>query len=310
MTLSKFAISAALAAFPLIASPAFGADPMSTEEITAGYKKHAALTQLHRWYLLYEEPRYGIENQLDILTEDVRVASGLGEAKGHDQYAERVQQIPTEWQNAHNVKSTGVEIAEDGTVSLSANITYLNQGLLPDGAVRSADLTYTTTLVPSDGVLPKFADIEIAQNSEGTTEAFVSEYGDNRMLSLVHYWLALIEDPARDPEPVREILVEDFSLNFSSGAITDFDGFKDWLAGPGSAVKASTHEIGDFMQEETSENTYKVTMTFDWNGIAPNDTHLLAKTRHSWVVEDDPTERFARIKTVDVEVLEPFRPAE
>ncbi|MBO6727771.1 MAG: hypothetical protein JJ911_19090 [Rhizobiaceae bacterium] len=283
---------------------------MSTAEIIAGYKKHAALTQLHRWYLLYEEPRYGIDNQLDILAEDVRVASGLGEAKGHDQYAERVQQLPTEWQNAHDVKSTDVQIAEDGTVSLTADITYLNQGLLPDGAVRSADLTYTTTLVPSDTVLPKFSDIEIAQSSEGTAEEFVSAYGDNRMLSLVHYWLALIEDPSRDPEPVQEILADGFSLNFSSGAITDFDGFKAWLAGPGSQVKASTHEIGDFSQESTGENSYKVTMTFDWNGIAPDDTHLIAKTRHIWTVEDDPTERFARIKTVDVEVLELFRPAE
>lgn len=283
---------------------------MSTAEITAGYKKHAALTQLHRWYLLYEEPRYGIDNQLDILAEDVRVASGLGEAKGHAQYAERVQQLPTEWQNAHDVTSTDVQIAEDGTISLTADITYLNQGLLPDGAVRSADLTYTTTLVPGETVLPKFSDIEIAQNSEGTAEAFVSEYGDNRMRSLVHYWLALIEDPTRDPEPVREILADGFSLNFSSGAITDFDGFKAWLAGPGSQVKASTHEIGDFSQESTGENTYKVTMTFDWNGIAPDDTQLVAKTRHIWTVEDDPTERFARIKTVDVDVLEPFRPAE
>lgn len=97
MTFSRLMMTAAVSALPFIATPSFGAEPMSTEEITAGYKKHAALTQLHRWYLLYEEPRYGIENQLDILAEDVRVASGLGEAKGHAQYAERVQQLPTEW---------------------------------------------------------------------------------------------------------------------------------------------------------------------------------------------------------------------
>ncbi|QBF32646.1 hypothetical protein [Thalassococcus sp. S3] len=310
MFFARGALAAALATLPLIANPAFGDEPMSIEKITVGYKTHAAMTQLHRWYLLYEEPRYGIENQLDILTEDVRITSGLGEAKGHAQYAERLQQIPTEWQNAHDVKSTDLQIAEDGTISLTANVTYLNKGALPDNSVRTADLTYTTRLVPSESALPKFSEIEIGQNSDGVAEKFIPEYGTNRMLSLVHYWLALIEDPARNPEPVREILAEDFSLNFSSGAITDFDGFKAWLAGPASAVKASTHEIGAFAQESTGENTYEVTMTFDWNGIAQDDTHLLAKTRHVWLVEDDPTERFARIKTVDVEMLEPFRPAE
>ena len=49
-------------------------------------------------------------------------------------------------------------------------------------------------------------------------------------------------------------------------------------------------------------------MTFDWNGILPNATEMTAKTKHTWIVIDDPTERFARIKTMDVEVLEPFKP--
>ncbi|EFL88217.1 hypothetical protein [Ahrensia sp. R2A130] len=302
----------ALAATAIAASliiPAGAAD-LTTREIENGFKRHATLTQLHRWYLLYEEPTYGIANQLDILDPYVRVVSGLGEANGHEEYAERLNQIPTTWKNAHDVKSTEVTIADDGGVSLTANITYLNQGLLPDGKVRSADLTYTTKLTPADGVLPKFTAIKIAQNSEGTAEAFESQYGNNRMRALVHYWLALIEDPSRDAEPVREILADDFVLDFSSGAISDFDGFKTWLAGPGSAVRASTHKIEGFAQRKLDDGTYEVVMKFDWNGILPNDTEMLARTRHTWIVEDDPTARFARIKRMGVEVLEPFRPKE
>ena len=285
------------------------ADP-TTAEIENGFKRHAALTQLHRWYLLYEEPAYGIDNQLDILAPDVTVSSGLGTATGHDEYAARVGQIPTTWKNAHDVRDATVEVGEDGAVTLVADITYLNQGLLEDGGVRSADLTYRTTLIPTDGVLPKFTDIAIEQNAEGTAETFASEYGDNRMLSLVHYWLALIEDPRRDPEPVREILADGFSLNFSSGAITDFDGFAAWLAGPGSAVRASTHGIEAFTQERSDDGTYRVSMEFPWDGILPDDTRMVARTKHTWIVEDDPTERFARIRQMDVEVLEPFRPKE
>ena len=283
------------------------ADP-TVAEIELGFRRHAALTQFHRWYLLYEEPRYGIANQLDILRPDIVVSSGLGTARGHDEYAARIEELPTSWKNAHHLKGAAVTFAEDGTVLLTADITYLNEGLLPDGAVRSAELTYRTTLVPSDDVLPKFSAITIEQNADGTAETFESAYGDNRMKALAHYWLALIEDPSRNAAPVREILADGFTLNFSSGAITDFEGFEAWLAGPGSAVRASTHRIENFSQKQLDNGDYSVSMEFDWNGLLPDDTQMVARTRHSWLVEDDPTERFARIKRMDVEVLEPFRP--
>jgi len=290
----------------LLCGPVNGAEMMTTAEINDGYKKHAALAQLHRWYLYYEEPQYGLDNALDILSKDIRVKSGLGEAKGHAQYTERVKQLPSTWKNAHNVKSPNVVINDDGTLSLKTDIAYLNQGLLDGGAVRSADLTYTMTLDPSDTVLPKFTDIEISQNSEAIVDNFVPSYIDNRLMSLVHYWLALIEDPARDPEPVREILASDFSLNFSSGAITDFDQFKAWLAGPASQVTASTHKISNVTHKTIGENQYELMMDFDWNGILPNGKEMSAKTNHTWSVDDDPTERFARISSVSVKILEPF----
>jgi len=279
---------------------------MTTEDIKQGYKQHAALAQLHRWFLLYEEPQYGIENALDILADNIRVKSGLGEAKGHEQYSERIKQLPTSWENAHDVKSPSVMVDDDGSVHVTAEVTYLNKGLLEDGSVRSAELTYTMSLAPGDSVLPKFTDIEISQNSDGVADTFVPRYAQNRLRSLVHYWLALIEDPVRNADPVEEILASNFSLNFSSGAITDFDGFREWLAGPGSQIAASTHRVSNFKQELLGENHYGIVMDFDWNGLLPNGTEMTAKTRHSWRVIDDRSDRFAKIQTVDVEVLEPL----
>ncbi len=296
-------------ALALFVTPlAMGAEMMSTDEIKQGYKQNAALAQLHRWYLLYEKPEYGMENALDILSEDIKVKSGLGEAKGHDEYAQRVKQLPDNWKNAHDVKSPNVVVNDDGTLLLTTDVSYLNEGLLEDGSIRSAELTYTMLLAPGDSVLPKFTDIVIAQKSEGKEKEFVPRYAQNRLQSLVHYWLALIEDPARNAEPVQEILADEFSLNFSSGAITDFEGFRQWLAGPGSQVTASTHKISNFSHTTLADNQYEIMMDFDWNGILPNGTEMTAKTRHSWKVMDNPTERFARIKSVDVEILEPFTP--
>lgn len=285
-----------------------GLADMTDEEIRNGFREHAAMAQYHRWYQFYERSDGGIANALDILTQDVTITSGLGTANGHAEYEARVTQLPDTWNNAHHVKSAEISHGDDGAMTLTAQITYQNQGMLPDGAIRQADLTYTVALVPGETVLPLLSNVLIEQNSEPKSGKYVDAYAENRVRSLVHYWLALIEDPSRNAEPVREILADDFALNFSSGAITDFDGFAAWLAGPGSQVAASTHEISNFSVTETAPNTYAMTVDFDWSGILPDQSVLVAMTRHHWTVANDPTERFARIKTVDVEVLEAFRP--
>lgn len=305
MRLSRTMLSLGL----LFGSVTQGIAQMTQDEIRLGFREHAAMAQYYRWYQFYERPAGGVANAIDILTHDVTVASGLGTANGHAEYEARVAQLPDTWQNAHSVKSTEITHGDGGAMTLSAQITYQNKGLLPDDAVRQADLTYRVDLVPGETVLPLLSTVLIQQNSETTVETFEDAYAKNRMLSLVHFWLALIEDPARNPEPVREILADEFSLNFSSGVIADFDGFKAWLAGSGSQVAAGTHVISNFAVEEKEvDKTYRVSTDFDWIGIAPDGTELVAKTRHSWTVKNDVTERFARIKTVDVEVLEPFRP--
>ncbi len=286
-----------------------GMAEMTQEDIRDGFREHAAMAQFHRWYQYYERPAGGIANALDILTQDVTIVSGLGTANGHKDYAARVAQLPDTWQNAHHLKTVEIDHGDQGAMTLNATITYQNVGILPDGAVREADLSYSVDLVTGDAVLPKLSGVKIEQNSDSTGVDFKDAYADNRMRSLVHYWLTLIEDPSRDPEPVREILADEFSLNFSSGAITDFDGFKGWLAGPGSQVAASTHIISNFSAKDLGDETYSLTVDFDWYGILPDGTELVAKTRHNWTATNDVTARFARIKTVDVEVIEPFRPA-
>ena len=281
---------------------------MSEKTVREGYIRNATLAQLYRWYQLYENNDIPIRNSLDILEADISIKSGLGEAIGHDSYTQGVGQLPKTWKNSHNVKTADIVINDDGLIEMAVNIIYQNQGMLPEGAVRTADLTYTTTLSETDKVLPQFNSIEIKQNSEGRTDNFTPLYVQNRVKSALHYWLAIIEDPRRDPEPAREILSEDFALNFSSGKIDTFDGFKKWLAGPGSSIDASTHLVTTFKAETISENLFKMQADFEWAGIQAEGTELVAKTRHNWILTDDPKERFARIKQIDVEVIIPFQP--
>ncbi|MBL4767678.1 MAG: hypothetical protein JKY94_08185 [Rhodobacteraceae bacterium] len=59
-------------------------------------------------------------------------------------------------------------------------------------------------LSPSDGsVLPMLSNVLIERNSATTADMWTDAYPENRALSLVHYYLALVEDPARNAEPFR-----------------------------------------------------------------------------------------------------------
>jgi hypothetical protein len=293
---------------PAVKSAAASVQALPADEVRLGYKKHAALAQYYRWYQFYENDESPFANALDILDPEVTVKSRLGEAKGHDAYAARVAGLPKAWDNSHRVQDVNVTPNADGTTDLVANIIYLNKGMMPDGTVRSANLTYRTKLKQGEALLPKFTAIDIAQNSDGKVDSFVSAYPENRVRSLLHYWLALIETPNRDVEPFREIFADGFRLNFSTGVVDDFDKFKAWYTGPASAVAASSHVVTSFVVSEIGPNIFGVTAETDWNGILPNGTEMVGRTRLNWVVVDNPADRFAKIKTVNVEMLVPFQP--
>lgn len=281
---------------------------MTVQDIKDGYKANAALTQFYRWFQFYERPAGGIENALDILAEDIYVKSSLGEANGQDEYKARVESLPTTWKNSHKINSVDVEIDETGSISLTADVTYQNIGAGPEGVIGQAELSYGVTFGGTSETLPKLAKVEISNTSQSVAETYHDAYPENRVRSLVHRWLTIIEDPSRNPEPFKEIIADNPEINFSSGLIQDYEGLAVWLAGPGSQVAASTHLIEDLTVSEIDDGNWQTVMVFDWAGLLPDGTELVAKTQHTWVVENDVTERFARVKKVDVEVLEPFRP--
>ena len=281
---------------------------LSTQQVKNGYIENAAMAQYHRWFQLYENNAVPMANQLDLLAQDVRVKSGLGEAVGHAAYEKRLADIPKTWKNAHRVLDSQITLGDGGRIDLVVSIEYLNQGANPDGSLRAARLKYTTQLQSSDTVLPKFTALTIEPIAATDTKQFVDTYPENRLKSLAYYWLALVEDPARRFDPFKEILAADFKLDFSSGVIPDMEGFEKWFRGPASAVAASTHRIRAFNFSQVASGAYEVKMDLDWQGILPNGIELAAKTRHTWLVQDDVKERFARIKNVQVQVLQPFAP--
>lgn len=149
---------------------------MNVADISDSRRLHAALAQLHRWFQYYEWPNALLVNQLDILDANIRLRSGIGEGVGHEAYKARVAATPKEWKNAHFVKAATVNVLANGTLDMTAQVTYLNVGIKPKGIVRQAELNYTAKLKPAEALLPKFTEITIAQSSESETTEFKEAY--------------------------------------------------------------------------------------------------------------------------------------
>ncbi|WP_055444265.1 hypothetical protein [Lacinutrix himadriensis] len=268
-------------------------------------EQHIAKVQLYRWYQLYERAinEQRIANQLDLLEEDVYMKSAAGEMRGKVNYPERLT-VYKGWKNAHHVEHVNITTSEKG-LHLEADLRY--QNILPDGVKASYTIHYNTEMVKGEGYLPKFSSIEIIPRGE-TNEVFEDAYPTNRVKSLMYYWIASMENLDGNVTPFKEVLADDFVLNFStSSTITSILDLEKWLNGTPKQLSNSEHYPKHFEVKQIMENEYEMTVVFDWKGKTKAGKNLEGTTKHTWYIIDNPNDRFAKILKVDVVQTNPFK---
>ena len=289
----------------------------STSSASASFSEsrteHGALTQFHRWYVLYERPHTPerLEHQLEILDPDVDIAGPRAKGRGHAAYRQAVAALPPDERHAHHIQRATVTRRDRSTIALEADIVY--QMLSADKTVSAHALHYTATLRDVPGQLPVFTHLVIAPTgaSPGDKDRFVDAYAANRAASFLHYWLFLIEDMKGSAEPFRELLDStDLRLDFStSGApITSFEQFAAWHAATLTKVVQSSHAVENLVIAANSDG-YAVSADFAWRGVTPDDRRMAARTHHEWQLVDRG-ERFPRMRAAKVVQVEPFHPVE
>ncbi len=117
-----------------------------------------------------------------------------------------------------------------------------------------------------------------------------------------------MEHPDRNPQPFREILAPQTDIKFTDDGDTyrTYEDFAAWIAGPVSSLPATRHAIGPIQYSELADGRYELVVSFDWQGLRADEQRMTAKTTHRWVVTNDPSERFARIEKVCVDIVELF----
>ena len=272
---------------------------------------HAALTQYYRWYQLYEGELSDvrIDNQMDILSDDVLIKSAAGEMKGSANYPARLA-VYKGWKNAHHVQDVNVTEMEDGKLNLEADIIY--QNIKPTGEESIYSLHYSTFLEKSEGeLLPLFTELNLAPTGKLEPKPFEAAYVNNRVMSLLHYWLLNMEQLDGKVAPFEELLAPGFALDFSTaGMIKSTEKLSTWLQTVPTQLKLSSHFPQNFTVKIVGENQYEMEVDLVWRGVTKDGKAVKATTHHVWLVVDDPNERFARIKAAKITQVDALAPIE
>ncbi len=269
-------------------------------------QKHLAQAQLYRWYQLYERELSDVRiaNTMDMLSDSIYLKSASGEMKGKTNYPDRVK-VFEGWKNAHHVDNVQVSLNEKGNFFLEADIRY--QNIQPTGEKASYSIHYNTLLEEDNSQLPDFTSIEIVPTG-ATNEEFVDAYPVNRAKSLMHYWLANMEMLDGDVTPFKELLADDFELNFStSSVLKSIEDLETWLRTIPTQLKESAHTPKEFSVKTIMDNEYEMTVLFDWTGVRKDGVKMEGTTKHIWYIVDDINLRFAKILKVDVTQIKPIK---
>ncbi|MFJ9968799.1 hypothetical protein [Streptomyces avermitilis] len=277
--------------------------------LTAGSYEHRALTVVHRWYSGYETEGKNLAHHGELITDDFTLnrppESGLPSVTGRQPYLDGLATAYPGQTNAHHLRNIEIERTGQNTTQAVVTHDFETRGPNLNG---SALLRYDFELLQDPAErLPRittFAEQVLSYHEAPLREA----YGENRVLSFVHYWLSLLEQPADTAEPLRELIADDLAMTLSDGRVLHtFDEVAAWYADTGKLVDISTHHISDLTITPGPGHSYRVTMDFDWEGINRSGQPMTARTRHDWTLTDTDG-RYLRLSRFAVTTLNAFTP--
>ncbi len=259
-----------------------------TDKVIATQHRHAVLAQFFRWLQVYERPQTAatIQNHLDTLAENVIIETFTHTSTSKENYRQRLTFYQNN-HNAHHVEQVAVQTLDHNTLQIEATLLY--QGYAVNHPRRNYRVHYQALLSLSDDKLPLFTHIKLTLGDPVNAIPFKDSYAYNRAVSLLHQWLACVETANGDATRCKELLAPDFELDLGvSGVVKRGEQFENWIKTT-AAVHAGAHD----------ENNLSVT-------VNPDGTILL-QTPQEWLLVNEASERFARIKKIVVEPLAPLQ---
>ena len=249
---------------------------VTESDIRESYREQACLAQAHRWLA-------------DVLTDPARV---------------RAAGLPVAVVDVRDAQPNVARTPDTITVIFESPRVQRTQAEAPCSA--SIGLRFDV----GEETLPDIRSIEVATRGVAGSTRDSGQALRSRVLSLKHRWHTLVEHPAKSTEPFREIVTDDFVMDWGEGRVTSFAELEQWVLGTTSKMSAARHDLAWFDCKAIGDTTYSAEFQFDWSGFSTRGRRMAARSRHQWRILDDPSRRFACIDRMDVEFLEPFHAVE
>ncbi len=175
---------------------------------------------------------------------------------------------------------------------------------LQSGAAESGTVDLHFSAVQAD--FPLITSVVInGAGTEPVAESAPAAIMRSRILALKHRWHGLVENPTKRAEPFREIVTEDFSMDWGRGSLSTFEALAEWVQST-SSIAAARHDIAGFDCSVAGEDEYTARFEFAWSGISLEGEPMQAESEHRWLVREEPGARFPQIARMEVNLRVPF----
>ena len=170
----------------------------------------------------------------------------------------------------------------------------------------SAHGTLTGAFSRGRDVLPRLIALEGAAGAADPLSRAA-----HRTCGLVHHFIGLVEHPARDPMPFRELLGGSFSLGYTAAPISDLTALDAWVRGALSSVVASEHVIHSVDVEDLGGADVKAQVRMTSQALFPDGSGAISRNTQTWTLHDADGDRFPRISEILIarDAVEFFGPA-
>lgn len=266
-----------------------------------------ALVQYYRWFQAFEteQNEARINNHLAILSDSVLITTYNGPLKGKEGMLGFLDYVKS-WKNSHHIKETVVTVNNDGSITLEADIVY--QNILPDGKQNEYNLHYTTRLTEYKDGFPVFSEIKLLPVKTMENPVFEDAYTENRSKSIMYYWLYLADTYFENGAALEELVAPDFRLKLSEEEeIAGYEQFNVLMGNIRGQSKETLHTLKNLKSTLNADQTISVSADVEWKGINHKGEKRTGEVHHDWVLENNPDDRFAKIKEMKFTVTRPFQ---
>lgn len=268
--------------------------------------EQAVKTQIYRWLNSFEHffTASRKANQLALLADNFIITTPKGSIVGKESYAFSLGDYKG-MKIAHRIENMEVMPQSNGLISVDISLIY--HGVHKNGSDNCLRFNYEIELSTLDNQLPLFKKINLTVGGAFESPKFQESYIKSRSLALLYYYLFLIEKLPDNATEFQEILTDDFQLTLSpTTTISTIDAFGNWLKRVAKNITITSHYPKNMEVTKLAHETYQLSVDFDWEGWTLKEEKMTATTRHTWVIKDKKNDRFAKIKSIEVEQVAPF----